>query len=51
MTPKDLRKTFVAVLRMKFKEEPPYDEILNCLKQCYEKALQNHQPCSDEVAG
>ena len=51
MTPKGLRKCLVAVLRMQFKDSPPYDQILNCLKQCYEKAVQEQQPCSDEAAG
>ena len=40
MTPIELKDCVRRNLRLKFKEEPPYDDILNCLNRCYEEHMQ-----------
>ena len=39
MIPVELHEVFKTCICLKFQEEPPYDELLECLQVCFEKAV------------
>ena len=44
MAPSQLKDVIFAVYRLRFTDQPPYDDILNCLWRCFEISVHHQNP-------